>query len=186
MSEKILIEGKFKERKAFFVLSIIYGVFAFLFILIAISSLYQFLIFTVVFGMLSLIFGVIHKTTSNKQIYELIITESKVTGKFGKKHRVDLPISKISAISVSYLNTVSIQTSSGVIELPGLINQMEVFECLSKLIEKNQKTNLQDPQKATAPTVDTPEQIYKYKELLDNGIITQDEFDAKKKQLLDL
>ena len=59
MSEKILIEGKFKERKAFFVLSIIYGVFAFLFILIAISSLYQFLIFTVVFGMLSLIFGVL-------------------------------------------------------------------------------------------------------------------------------
>ena len=32
----------------------------------------------------------------------------------------------------------------------------------------------------------TAEQLKKYKELLDMGIITQEEFDAKKKQLLGL
>lgn len=32
----------------------------------------------------------------------------------------------------------------------------------------------------------TPDELRKYKELLDEGIITQEEFDAKKKELLDL
>ena len=38
----------------------------------------------------------------------------------------------------------------------------------------------------TAFTVSPTEEIKKYKELLDMGIITQEEFDAKKKQLLGL
>lgn len=37
-----------------------------------------------------------------------------------------------------------------------------------------------------SPAQDVPEQLKKYKELMDSGIITQEEFDAKKKQLLDL
>ena len=36
------------------------------------------------------------------------------------------------------------------------------------------------------PVADTSEELKKYKELLDQGILTQEEFDAKKKQLLDL
>ncbi|WP_035797357.1 SHOCT domain-containing protein [Butyrivibrio sp. MB2005] len=35
-------------------------------------------------------------------------------------------------------------------------------------------------------TVSGADEIKKYKELLDNGVITQEEFEAKKKQLLDL
>ena len=37
-----------------------------------------------------------------------------------------------------------------------------------------------------APAADSTEQLKKYKELLDTGVITQEEFDAKKKQLLGL
>jgi len=32
----------------------------------------------------------------------------------------------------------------------------------------------------------TTDELMKYKELLDSGVITQEEFDAKKKQLLNL
>ena len=39
---------------------------------------------------------------------------------------------------------------------------------------------------APKAVVDVPEELKKYKELLDSGIITQEEFDQKKKQLLDL
>lgn len=42
------------------------------------------------------------------------------------------------------------------------------------------------PQPAVAPTADPIETIKKYKELLDQGILTQEEFDTKKKQLLGL
>jgi predicted Zn-dependent peptidase len=38
----------------------------------------------------------------------------------------------------------------------------------------------------TVPAADKADQIVKYKELLDKDIITQEEFDAKKKQLLGL
>ena len=37
-----------------------------------------------------------------------------------------------------------------------------------------------------APTNDEADQLKKYKDLLNDGIITQEEFDAKKKQLLGL
>ena len=43
-----------------------------------------------------------------------------------------------------------------------------------------QKAN--NPQPTTSPA----DELKKYKELLDMGIITQEEFDAKKKQLLGL
>ena len=39
---------------------------------------------------------------------------------------------------------------------------------------------------ATTPTVSTADEIKKYKDLLDAGAITQEEFEAKKKQLLGL
>lgn len=42
------------------------------------------------------------------------------------------------------------------------------------------------PGKAPVPMSDATEQLKKYKELLDTGVITQEEFDAKKKQLLGL
>jgi len=34
------------------------------------------------------------------------------------------------------------------------------------------------------PQIDTTDELRKYKALLDDGIITQEEFDSKKKQLL--
>jgi len=37
---------------------------------------------------------------------------------------------------------------------------------------------------ASAPPVDAIEEIKKYKALMEDGVITQQEFDAKKKQLL--
>ena len=41
-------------------------------------------------------------------------------------------------------------------------------------------------QNTTIQTISSADELKKYKELLDEGIITQTEFDAKKKQLLNL
>ena len=45
---------------------------------------------------------------------------------------------------------------------------------------------VQTKSNTVAPASSPVEEIKKYKELLDMGIITQDEFDIKKKQLLGL
>ncbi|MFL0251231.1 SHOCT domain-containing protein [Clostridium neuense] len=57
-------------------------------------------------------------------------------------------------------------------------------ECLSvlQLICSNSKNEMQN----NAAPISNADEILKYKNLLDNGIITQEEFEAKKKQLLDI
>lgn len=114
---------------------------------------------------------------------ELTVTDGKVVGKalFGK--RVDLPISQISVVGTGIFNRVTIATSSGSINFYGVVNQSEVFSTISELLLKHQNetkvTNSQAPASAS-------DELKKYKDLLDSGIITQEEFDAKKKQLLGL
>ena len=39
---------------------------------------------------------------------------------------------------------------------------------------------------SVAPQMDNPDTIRKYKQLLDDGIITKDEFEAKKREILGL
>ena len=59
--------------------------------------------------------------------------------------------------------------------------------CKSTDITEMKKGEVAQPQNsAAAPTTSPVEEIKKYKELLDMGILTQEEFDAKKKQLLGL
>lgn len=53
---------------------------------------------------------------------------------------------------------------------------LELIENYKSVYEKN------DP----APQVSAADELLKFKQLLDAGVITQDEFDAKKKQLLNL
>ena len=59
-----------------------------------------------------------------------------------------------------------------------------VWECINKLISnyKNSNSNIGHQ----AETNSAADEILKFKNLLDNGIITQEQFEAKKKQLLGL
>ena len=114
---------------------------------------------------------------------ELIVSQSKIEGKtlFGK--RVDLPINQISTVGTGMFNRVTIATSSGSINFYGVLNQNEVFHTISDLLLTHQKQS-----KITTVKVaeSSSEEIKKYKDLLDQGIINQEEFEAKKKQLLGL
>ena len=185
MDEKVLIEGIFKKyTKAFLIVSIITSVFGLLYVALSIlSEMYYFLIATVVFELLALAFFIIYKYIApNQQSFELTITESRVIGKL-KNNRVDLPINQISSIGTLAFNGISISTSSGKIEFPYLINREEVYNCLSELIRKqNQANNVVTTQASSTVS----EQLIELKNLLDSGIITEEEFDTKKKQLLGL
>ena len=125
----------------------------------------------------SLMMGRTSITVSNKRVYG--------STTFGK--RVDLPLDSISAVGVSAFHGIAIGTSSGKISFKGIGNRDEIHDVISKLLVERQ-------QKATSATTTIKQEIpqsnadelKKYKDLLDNGIISQEEFDAKKKQLLGL
>lgn len=58
------------------------------------------------------------------------------------------------------------------------------------LVAYTQKDSMQSPQTPSVaesrPVIDPAKELKQYKELLDMGAITQEEFDAKKRQLLNL
>ena len=119
------------------------------------------------------------------QKVELTVTNKRVYGatKFGK--RVDLPLDSVSAVSMSSFKGIAIGTSSGRIIFKGIGNRDEIYEAINKLIIERQEKSKVEPVKQEAPASNLDE-IKKLKDLLDAGIITQEEFDAKKKQLLGL
>lgn len=117
---------------------------------------------------------------------ELIITDRRAYGKtvFGK--RVDLPIDSISAVGSKWPKGIAVATSSGRIGFLMIKNRDEIHKCVSDLlIERQSKPTTTTTIKQEVPQSNADE-LKKYKELLDSGIITQEEFDAKKKQLLGL
>ena len=115
--------------------------------------------------------------------YELTITDKRIFGKVAWGKRVDLPVDSISATaSIGLLKGVSISTSSGRISFLLIKNVEDIYKIINDLIieRQNRKSEHMESKFSAA------DELKKYKELLDSGIITQEEFDAKKKQLLGL
>ncbi len=85
---------------------------------------------------------------------------------------------------VVYINFLTIATKKESSTYKTLYNSAQ--ECLSvlQLICNSQESLLENNNNAA--TLSNADEILKYKRLLDEGIITQEEFDAKKKQLLGL
>lgn len=138
-------------------------------------------------GCLLLVVGIILLVMyrANSQC-ELYITEDNVKGKtlFGKE--VVLPLSMVSSYATEeHLSTISIATSSGITKFVLIKNYKEMSQVLSELISKKQK-GTESAATANQPSGNSLDDIVKLKSLLDAGIITQEEFEAKKKQLLDL
>lgn len=116
----------------------------------------------------------------------LTITNKRVYGQAAFGKRVDLPFDMISATSVGWLHSISVATSSGKISFWLLSNRNEVFAAISNLLIERQSKE----KTITSITQEIPQsnadELKKFKTLLDDGIITKEEFDAKKKQLLGL
>lgn len=115
---------------------------------------------------------------------EIVVSNKKVFGKIKFGKRVDLPLNQISSIGQGLFQSLTVATSSGVIRFWLLKNRTEVFTAISELLSQFQSSN-QTITENNAST-SSADELKKFKDLLDSGIITQEEFDAKKKQLLGL
>lgn len=114
----------------------------------------------------------------------MTVTEKRVYGKAAFGKMVDLPMDSISAVGIGFLQSVTVATASGRISFNGIANRDAIYKVISELIA-NRSTN--SGKIATVNNIKaatSAEELKQYKELLEQGIINQDEFDAKKKQLL--
>ena len=118
----------------------------------------------------------------------ITITDKNISGRtfWGKK--VVLPIHMVSAYSTSNIFSVlSITTSSGFIKFPCIGNYKEIANVLQELLNERQlKTEANNSLATNESNSNSLDDLMKLKNLLDNGIITQEEFDTKKKELLGL
>lgn len=119
--------------------------------------------------------------------YELTITDKRIYGKVAFGKRVDLPVDSVSATAtITLLKGVSVSTSSGRISFLVIKNSSEIYEILNQLLIERQSQKKDENITRIEAKSDEADQLKKYKDLLDSGVITQEEFDQKKKQLLGL
>ena len=112
----------------------------------------------------------------------ITITDKRVYGKDIFGSRVDLPFDMISAVGTNhFLRAISVATASGKIRFLFIRNVDDLHACINeKLIERQSGTGSKTESASSA------EELKTFKDLLDSGVITQEEFDAKKKQILGL
>lgn len=118
---------------------------------------------------------------------ELTVTTKRVYGVAAFNERVDLPLDSITAVGTSIFSGIAVTTASGAIKFALLENRDEMHNVISKLLIERQNKSISSTTtiKQEIPQSNADE-LKKFKDLLDSGIISQEEFDAKKKQLLGL
>ena len=138
-------------------------------------------------GFLSALFmgGFIHIilyfTARNNQI---ILTNYKITGVYKRHLSLNIPIDSISSVSKGGLRSLCITCAGNKYNI-SFVSNIDIF--CSKLNELLNKRTQQSMRRDTVVLQTSKyDEIEKLKQLLDNGIISQEEFDVKKKQLLDL
>ncbi len=117
--------------------------------------------------------------------YEMVVTDKRIYGKVAWGKRVDLPFDSISATAtLRAFKGVAVSSASGKIKFLLIKNANEMYTEINKLLIERQKKEA--PAVTEEKKTDTPDDLIKLKELLDMNIISQEEFDAKKKQILGL
>ena len=115
-------------------------------------------------------------------VMEINVTNKRVYGKttFGK--RVDLPLDSISSIGkIKLFKGIKVATSSGKISFSFIDNNESVYEAISKLlVDRQNSANASQKNNDN----DYIKELKSLKELLDAGVITQEEYDTKKKEIL--
>ena len=129
----------------------------------------------------TIVFSILYFSLRNT---ELVVTDKRISGKVAYGKRVDLPLDSISAIALSLMKGIAIASSSGRIKFKLIKNRDAIYDTVSKLlIERQDKTQPICVPMERIVTSNAAE-LKQYKELFDSGVITEEEFNAKKKQLL--
>ena len=137
----------------------------------------------VVLGIALVIGFVVAKTITGSILKNrsLIVTDQRVKGTLGKQ-RVEIPIQQVSGVGTRRFNSITIGSSSGRISFSFVDNKEEVTNAISRLINSPKAQTDQVVQQAVSGSI--ADELKKYKDLLDTGAISEEEYQTKKKELL--
>ena len=192
MKENVIIQGEFNKQNTIAFISFICAALSFIISYIIYPvELLDYLVTALIFdcpegvgvffylGTIALIVGIV--TWFQMSFCELTVTDKRVYGKAAFGKLIDLPYDQISSVGTCFPRGVFAATSSGMVKFWLLTNQRDVYKAISTLLMERQNNT-----PVNAAINNNADELKKYKELFDQGVITQEEFDAKKKQLLGL
>ena len=104
---------------------------------------------------------------------------------------MNIPIDSISSVTTnsSFLSAIGFTCAGNAYRMSYIENRKEIIEVVNKLIAErttNKAPYTPPIQAEQNVSSDIATELKKYKSLLDDGLITQEEYEAKKKQLLNL
>lgn len=141
--------------------------------------------YLLILGFLGAVAAVIIKHSTEK--CAVTVTDKRVFGISQNKKSADIPLNQITDFHVCSFNGISISSMSGISNFYLIKNRDEVMKALSFLLsDSGPATSSTVERPETSGLDDTAESLLRLKTLLDDGVITQEEFDAKKKQILGL
>jgi hypothetical protein len=129
-----------------------------------------------------LLHAIIYYTSKNN---EITLTNYKIIGTYRRNTSLNIPIDSISSVSKGAIGTLCITCAGNRYNISFVDNRDDFCAKLNELLNQRTQQTLRDSAIAYSQQSNFDE-IAKLKQLLDNGAITQEEFDAKKKQLLGL
>ena len=130
-------------------------------------------------GIILIILGIIFFILCSRQ--KLVVTEEGVSGATLTR-RINIPFSSVKTVSLGGLKGITFGTSSGKTGFVCIKNNEDIQHIVSAKITDSDKGSAQKTinEQPMAPD------LMKLKEYLDAGIITAEEFEVKKKQILGL
>lgn len=129
--------------------------------------------------LLSIVYTLLIKREEEK---ELVVYEDSVLCRISSKKSKQLVFDDINNVDFGK-STLKLVGAGIKFKISNLTNAEEIK---SAIIEKKKSMQKVEETVTKNAPVSNAEELKKYKELLDSGVITQEEFDAKKKQLLGL
>lgn len=118
---------------------------------------------------------------------ELVVTNKRIVGRSTFRRTIDIPVDSISAVGTGMMSSIVVSSSSGKIRFSLLKNNTEIYKQISNLIIArqtnvvNERVNGDD---SANPKQNIADELRQFKALLDEGLITMDEYEAKKQKLL--
>lgn len=145
--------------------------------------------YMLILGVIATVVGIIIKFNTEK--CEITVTNDNIIGKLPHGKEVNIPLNQVTALNHSSFNGISVSSIGNVSNFHCFENRDEVMKAISYLLANPQQASTQTAgANATATASATggteAEQLKRLKDLLDSGVLTQEEFDAKKKQILGL
>lgn len=144
--------------------------------------------YLLIVGIVAAVVGIIMKTSTEK--CEITVTDSRIFGKLAHGKEVNIPLNQVTGLHSCSFDGVSVASIGNVSDFHCIENHEEVMKAISYLLANPQGTGASTPQRGEASAVSSStneaEQLKRFKDLLDSGIITQEEFGTKKKEILGL